>query len=1315
MGYLAPAAGSTTGPRSYLGGSVTAIPEPEQEGHSLPGFLGNVLGGVGELVQGVGSIAGAGLHDLLKAGTEAVTLGKADWGGGYQTDEIVTGLLPAIGHDLAERYGSLSPFDDRPASEFFQQLYDKPVSFGLDALAAGAAAAGAAKAAGVASLGGKAAVKAALAEGAQPTGALGTFARTVSELETAGVATRTAKAAGLRSALDELAKGGAEGIAQTLKPLLPSQTFRRFGNTAESLKLGATSYNPVTRAVKGATFGKVASEPLARLGEEIADDLAHLTELSQGDRVLLGQKQALFAKAQDLGMTTIETQKFADFRASQLGRTLNKVTSNAWFHERLRATKAERDIWTRVKNALTPDQYKASSARATGTNVLFGDLPIDEKIALRIGDQAGEYIVAASLDGAVPTLRSAVSDTTRTALEGTPALARTDALLTKLDDFKQRIADNADDLKAANPDFNPELQIRGADRMAHDLISDIEHRADGTYDAHQLGQADQRILDTEKMSTLWDNYQYTPAQIISEAMRSSQVLHGAEVLVGDGAGARTAAAARVVEDWVNKRAKELSSRQTRAAAKIENFVTRRQEALFNKAPFDQPMSLADAEKVARQEIMNGTAPGTILKAQGTLDTLGAPQDLAAAQATVREGALPGYVEQAQATAEKYGSLDATAIVTGPDWETFHDAFVRNDLQAPVYYPHINNIEHNSWDWFLPRKRVGAVTFARDPHFQFNTEALFRAGNYITDPIEAYTRRAARGVRLEGTTRMINTYLEQSGRPITNVDQLATGEVVMAPAMVFLRKQLSNKFDDLVSDMRLKGIDPVEAGVNAFYQIGREAQDSIVAKLADAGGIKMYAVPEIVAKHMNDAAKWGQIIPKGARLYVDGPMNVWRSLVLAGSPRWIVNNVIGNTIFSIMQGAPVTRAFHLLEQRWKRVLNESNGGKGLLGHQFKTGFLDSVERTLDELGLRDQIDIGYNKAEQLTYRPALGKEGSTTRAGRFIEKSREAPGRTLSGFQKIGNRVRDFNSEIEAAFRENSFITAAERVQGISKTKAIMGRFRRSQTHFEDIMKDGLSPAKVKAALNEVNHFLGDFTNLGPLERHIVRRFVFPFWGFYKFQSKLLLTFPFEYPLKAEILKQLANVTDELQSVYGPRPDWLQTAIPLGPPGAEVKFLTTAGPNPFSGLLQNPISQLSPLFKIPLEQLQKRDTFTGQRFSDENTFTPFGSDQSFDIRTGEPVGPPTPGLIEAILGQIPQYELLKQVLAGGKTYDTANIFAGRSGAIKDKEGNIKYPTTIQEQLVRFLGFPTTTFSLENYQKSLEEGSQQALKEAIRRAG
>jgi hypothetical protein len=154
--------------------------------------------------------------------------------------------------------------------------------------------------------------------------------------------------------------------------------------------------------------------------------------------------------------------------------------------------------------------------------------------------------------------------------------------------------------------------------------------------------------------------------------------------------------------------------------------------------------------------------------------------------------------------------------------------------------------------------------------------------------------------------------------------------------------------------------------------------------------------------------------------------------------------------------------------------------------------------------------------------------------------------------------------------------------------------------------------------------------------------------------------------------------------------------------------------------------LSPLIKIPLEHFTGRNLFTGQPFSDKNTITPFGTEQQFKIirdKNGMPIGTEpvnrvTPSLWEHMLSQIPQYELFKDTIAGGKTFDTSGIvdaFTGK-GLIKDAEtGEAKYPLGTVQAVAKFAGFSQMPFDYSSYQTWLGEQQQAALTEALNREG
>jgi hypothetical protein len=671
-------------------------------------------------------------------------------------------------------------------------------------------------------------------------------------------------------------------------------------------------------------------------------------------------------------------------------------------------------------------------------------------------------------------------------------------------------------------------------------------------------------------------------------------------------------------------------------------------------------------------------------------------------------------------------LDPTSLV-GNAWKEVDKARRAAGLPAPGYFPMIDIDRISKADWVMRQPgTIAALRAVTDPNEKYDEGILFRKDRFLKDPLQARLIRSARHARADGTLRALEAVVQSKVGRVLEPGMHAAPDERIIP-LEYLRGV--NRISKEYYDARLKhlqaGMSQGDATLAAIDEVVRTIQDRIASGELDAGGMTMYAVPAHVATRMTDAARAAGIINGPfAKVYFQGPMNVWRSLVLAGSPRWIVNNVLGNVVFSIMQGAPVLRAFHILEQRFKRILNEKYNLK------LKTAKLDELERRLKEAGFDDTnvleaAEMSFNRieADTQTYIPDIEQTGPggrllvNSRRLRALPKDKLTRGeRALRKFQKTGDMVRAFNGEIESSFRMNSALTAAEQLAGIGRMKRMMGHFQRGDDKMNRIFRDGLTENQARQVVREMNHFLGDFGDLGPWERNIIRPYIAPFWGFYKHVGKLLLSYPFEYPERALILNGLANVTKDLQEKYGEMPGWLESAIPLGPPSKEVKFLTTAGPNPFSGLMQSPIGMLSPPLKMALEQLQGRDAFTGQRFSDVNTYNPYGTDQFYDLRTGEQRNAPRPSFLNQALDQIPQYDMLKKLFAGGQAYDTSSLLDAMRGqaTIKDSEtGETKFPSDIWDQLARLFGFPTTTYNLDKFQQSIEQGSEEAMREAMKR--
>lgn len=659
------------------------------------------------------------------------------------------------------------------------------------------------------------------------------------------------------------------------------------------------------------------------------------------------------------------------------------------------------------------------------------------------------------------------------------------------------------------------------------------------------------------------------------------------------------------------------------------------------------------------------------------------------------------------------------LVGGPSVAELDDLLHDVGIPQPIYFPYIDAERAKASSYFRSMQLRGANIYAKDPHAKQLRGVLLREGTYITDPLEAYPRRAATATREIETYRTHSHMMKTFGRLVTNAEDIPHGYVPMSADVLFLQHRSRLEMLDQMDELRSQGIDTDAALAEVTRRVTLRNQHDV--EVALAGKAKIYAVPEHVAKQMQRASDYARVFAgPSVRLYWDQPIKLWRSLVLTASPRWIVNNVLGNSIFAAMQGVKTADVVRLLSERMRALLAgwlESKGGaRQAFGEFLGGGELRPGTLAGDIRQLPGHADVGSGFVGTATeqYQPRLGAQAEDTTVGRAIGAYRSTKvGQRIAGW---GGAVRHLNSEIESGFRDASFLTAIEKQQGKAAITRTARSFWSSKRRMEAIMRSGFDEARARLAVSEVNHFYGNYAKSTPFERHIVKRFIFPFWGFYRHQLKLILSFPWEYPEKARLVQSINEVEKDLMDQYGPVPDWLQGAIPLGPPGSEVSFLTSRGADPFSGTFQSPASMLSPPVKLALEQALGRSLFTGQEFTDENVVQPFGSSMKFRGDTGEPVSHVAPSFLESFLQTVPQYQTAKAIAAGGKTYDTASlidILRGHGTIREPGTGAPKYPTSAAEQLSKLLGFPTTTYDLGGYQAFLLSQQQAAMREAAKR--
>lgn len=639
--------------------------------------------------------------------------------------------------------------------------------------------------------------------------------------------------------------------------------------------------------------------------------------------------------------------------------------------------------------------------------------------------------------------------------------------------------------------------------------------------------------------------------------------------------------------------------------------------------------------------------------------------------------------------------------TRGEWRNFRRADIERGVQRPVHFSHMDERRAGYAD-FMMTKGQRAMARSKPSSLKESTGLQFLQETYKTDVRDVFSRQARQIARYEQTQEQVDEVVRRYGRRITRQDEIAPSEAVYNPhaakIMFETRKDIEAaftrhfdknpdaEFDELIGKAVKDTLPDTEERILETLRVAKER------------GLPVYAVPKAVANQLENSAK-GTLGWK-TRLFWDGPTNTWRTLVLAASPRWVVNNILGNITFTGLQAGakPLVDVAHMaFSKKFRREV------KSLVPEEVSGGLFGTSEQ----------------------YTPHLGRAGET-KPGKVVLGYKKS--KVGKGLASIPNFTRRLNAAIEDAFREASYLSAMDRQAIRANIRRTGSSFLRSKRRLDAIAEAGADPQKVQAGINEVNKFLNDYNALSPFERRVTRRFLMPFWGFYKHTIKLMARLPIENPGRFLVLDRVTQVSKEMRDEeLGPMPEFLRTAVPLGEgaePG-ETEFMSTAGMNPFSGLMRGPLegtlSGAHPVVQSLIEEYVGIDAFTHNPITSPNIVPGgFGSDQMYkvDPETGRAVpveGGQGRGLFEQLVRSVPQAELARDVweeVAGegaGARYGTGQV-------IRDPlTGEPKYPADMGQDVASLFGAGTFDYNLGEWQQRTAEEQRAALEEIMRRVG
>ena len=315
---------------------------------------------------------------------------------------------------------------------------------------------------------------------------------------------------------------------------------------------------------------------------------------------------------------------------------------------------------------------------------------------------------------------------------------------------------------------------------------------------------------------------------------------------------------------------------------------------------------------------------------------------------------------------------------------------------------------------------------------------------------------------------------------------------------------------------------------------------------------------------------GEVFSGAPRRFLRGydqALGVWKTGVLALSPRWHVGNMVGNMMMAWM-GEGVTPLD--VARNWREAM-EITGSP--LGRRVRNGRLVG----------RDPNTGGDPNLDRLVTASNVDELLADTGAGR---RATEVAGR------RTGRARQRLNTLVDSSYNFNQFVDNFTHVQVYLKVRnrrqARLGELRRQFdageltddqfARYVDAAREMTDEQAVRRALTVA----GDFQNMAAWEKSIVRRAI-PFVSWYKHITKLSFSLPFTDPARVAWTLHLAEMFDDDEE----RPFWLESAVGVGGD----RYLQSAMMNPFGGVgpdenpLLNPsrlLGATSPAIQTPLQ-------------------------------------------------------------------------------------------------------------------------------------
>ena len=581
----------------------------------------------------------------------------------------------------------------------------------------------------------------------------------------------------------------------------------------------------------------------------------------------------------------------------------------------------------------------------------------------------------------------------------------------------------------------------------------------------------------------------------------------------------------------------------------------------------------------------------------------------------------------------------------------------------------------------------------------------RAMQFVDRAIEKVFKRRGTGAdpdrlhqkKIRRFRELLDRKDKKTGRSIFNTD--IDSALLTASSTYVQLRTMSKTIDDLIKhpDVKLvrqgEKLNPDEVYIfpnqmKTYLRHQEVAQKSILQKLASEGfdefsadsfnavwgnvvddmlTMPMELIEEMLAKKKMDLYKVPRDMAISLQRHTAGmpqilsllnvPQGVWKAITLLGSPRWYLQNLIGNTVLNIVAAGPLNYAMAMLP---------------------------NVKRKLDRL-IPDEINSDFTSAftqfERLRKVKGMNK---FQRAMRHLTLQ--------STFQKAGDYGGAIANSIESLTRRQAFRSLAlKRIREMKKGGIALGI---SSSKLEEALADPTVNAKLATdALESVEEALFNYHKMHPWERKYVRT-IFPFWAWTRNINLLMgkmIKAGLDKPLKTFAYHRLAKISYDMMNDPD-QPRWMDGKIWTGfgdiTGEGGLIFIDLRAHNPFSSLNQFALhpSNLSPIIKVVVEQIGGRNVFTQRPFkSGEISLMATGKLLRYNQETGGFTDKPfVPPLHLHAMKQFAHYNWLNDLINNFAQTDDGSLFD--PSPIRDVDGRPRFEREQLFTLSKIFGLP-----------------------------